>query len=94
MANTGTFLFAHVAQHTLHLVYASLHPTCQNLRDWQRVSSRTMALTLALALPIGLFPYLTFWQQTSSNLFALYNNGSAESLAVDVARLALCVTIS
>jgi len=84
--NIGTYIFTFVAQHTCHLVYRSLKPELRNQKDWGKVSLLALTLSLMLALPIGLFPYMTYWENTTSNLFLLY----PPSPAVDFARILLC----
>jgi hypothetical protein len=85
----GTYIFTFVAQHTCHLVYRSLKPELRNSNDWGRVTSLALALSFAMALLIGLAPYMTFWERTTSNLFLLY----PPSAAVDLARILLCFTM-
>jgi len=87
--NTGTFVFTFVAQHTVHLVYQSLRPEVQNIRHWKIVSSLSIAMSTCLALPIGLFAYFKYWEETTSDLFSLY----PPQPAVDIARLLLCLTM-
>jgi len=55
----GTYIFTFVAQHTCHLVYRSLKPELRNEKDWGRVTFLALTISFALALPIGLFPYMT-----------------------------------
>jgi sodium-coupled neutral amino acid transporter 11 len=85
----GTFVFTFIAQHTVHLVFDSLGPPTATLHKWQQVSTLSIILSILLCFPVGLFVYMTFWQDTSSNLFGLY----ADRTAVDVARILLCVTM-
>lgn len=87
--NMGTFVFTFVAQHTVHLVYQSLWPGVQNIKHWKIVSSLSIAMSSCLALPIGLFAYLKYWEETTSDLFSLY----PPQPAVDIARLLLCLTM-
>lgn len=87
VSSFGTFVFTFIAQHTCHMVYRSLERP--SLSAWQSVTTNALTMSVLLALPIGLFPYLTFWQETSSNLFLMY----PPSPAVDLARILLCLTM-
>lgn len=88
-ASLGTLVFAFVAQHTVNLVYDSLHPRLQTMDDWRIVSTWSLALAAAFSLAIGLAVYITFWDQSSSNIFALYE----PSLPVSVTKLLLSFMI-
>lgn len=57
--NIGTYVFTFIAQHTCHLVYRSLKPELRNNRDWGMVTCLALSMSVLLALPIGLFPYMT-----------------------------------
>lgn len=87
--NMGTYIFTFVAQHTCHLVYRSLKPELRNLDGWKKVSTYGLAMSTVLSLPVGLFAYLTYWEQTDSNLFLFY----PPSFPLYISRLLLCVAM-
>lgn len=48
-----------------------------------------MMMTVTISLLLGFFVYMTFWEDTTSNLFQLYPS----SIAVDTCRILLCVSM-
>lgn len=86
----GTFVFTFVSQNVVHLAYQSLDPTVRTIRHWKRVSFYSIAIASTVSLLIGLFVYMTFWEQTKSDIFELYPQYLP---AVNVAKLLLCVTM-
>jgi amino acid permease len=87
--NLGTFVFTFVSQHTVHLVFASLKPQKQTLRNWKIVSSCSILAATTVSLLVGVFVYATFWQNTKSDIFQIY----PESWMIDLAKLLLCITM-
>lgn len=85
----GTFVFAFVSQHTVHLVFASLKPELRTLRHWNRVSFYSVAIAAVLSLTIGMGVYLSFGQEAQSDLFNIY----PPLPVIDLAKLLLCVTM-
>lgn len=81
----GTFVFTFVAQHVVHLMYASLKPEIRTTSNWKFVSSLTMALSTTLSLGMAISVYVTFWEQASSSIFHLY----PPSLSLNTAKLLL-----
>jgi len=89
LSNLGTFIFTFVSQHTVHLVFASLKPQHQNIEKWKTVSSLSLFLATIVSLSVGIFVYITFWQNTESDIFQIYPNG----WMIDAAKLLLCITM-
>jgi amino acid permease len=85
----GTFVFTFVSQHTVHLVYHSLKPQFQTVEKWQIISLASIGLSSAISLSVGVFVYMSFWQQTKSDIFEIYPAIQIISLA----KLLLCVTM-
>jgi amino acid permease len=81
----GTFVFTFVAQHVVHLMYASLKPEIRTTSNWKFVSTLTMALSTTLSLGMAISVYVTFWEEASSNIFHLY----PPSLALNTAKVLL-----
>jgi len=87
LQNCGTFVFLYVAQHTSHLVFKSLRPELRTVSSWKQVTALSMALATMFSFLIGFSAYMTFWEETDSNLFLAY----PPSPLVDLARVLLCV---
>jgi len=85
----GTFVFSFVSQHTCHLAFGSLRPELRTLANWKKVSTWSLSIAGSVSLIVGLFAYLTFWEQTKSDIFQLY----PPIPIIDMAKLALCVTM-
>jgi len=85
----GTFVMTFMAHHTVHMVYHSLRPEHRNLQEWGKVSTLSILLSASITLSLGLFIYMTYWKDASSNIFQLY----PPSVALDLARLSLCITM-
>eukprot|EP00977_Amphora_coffeiformis_P029520 scaffold41224_cov229-Amphora_coffeaeformis.AAC.4 len=89
MANTGTFVFAFVSQHIVHLVFLSLRPTDRNLKSFSKVSTLGILASAAIMLAVGVPAYMTFWDKSSTDLFLLYPASQANM--VNAARVLLSV---
>ncbi len=85
----GTFVFTFVSQHTVHLVFGSLKPGLRTVPNWKIVSSWSLFSATVVSLSVGIFVYMTFWQDTKSDIFDIYPQGRI----VDTAKLLLCVTM-
>lgn len=70
--STGTFVYGYVAQHTVHLVFRSLKEPVRNLNGFKGVSTISTALALSIFLCVSIFPYMTFYEKTKSDLFDIY----------------------
>mmetsp|Transcript_4820 Transcript_4820/g.12269 ORF Transcript_4820/g.12269 Transcript_4820/m.12269 type:complete len:725 (-) Transcript_4820:113-2287(-) len=88
--NLGTFIFTFVSQHTVHLVFTSLKPKLQTLSKWKIVSSWSITSAAIVSLLVGVFVYMTFGQDTKSDIFLIYPH----SWMIDTAKLLLCVTMT
>jgi amino acid permease len=87
--NMGTFVSSLTANHTVHLIFFSLPTNLQSLRNWEKVSTISTLMACSLILPFGVFPYMTFWEATGTNLFLLY----PQSNLVDASRLLLSLAM-
>jgi amino acid permease len=87
--NMGTFVFTFVCQHTVHLTFGSLKPEYQTLQDWKRISSVAIALSCLVSLVVAVFVYMTFWENTKSDIFQIY----PDTTVVDLAKLLLSITM-
>lgn len=87
----GSYVFTFVSQHTINLTYESLKPELQTMRSWKVVSTFSTLLSAFISLAIGLVLYMTFWTDTSSDIFSLY---SAQFIPpVAMAKLLLSIMI-
>jgi amino acid permease len=89
LGNLGTFVFTFVSQHTVHMVFGSLKPSLQTLKNWRIVSLFSLLSSATVSLLVGVFVYVTFWQNTKSDIFQIY----PESWMIDSAKLLLCITM-
>eukprot|EP00531_Pseudo-nitzschia_arenysensis_P001956 CAMPEP_0116146140 /NCGR_PEP_ID=MMETSP0329-20121206/17003_1 /TAXON_ID=697910 /ORGANISM="Pseudo-nitzschia arenysensis, Strain B593" /LENGTH=521 /DNA_ID=CAMNT_0003641863 /DNA_START=125 /DNA_END=1687 /DNA_ORIENTATION=+ len=89
LSNLGTFIFTFVSQHTVHLVFSSLKPSLRKIDKWKTISSLSLLAAGTVSLLIGVFVYITFWQNTKSDIFQIYPHG----WMIDTAKLLLCVTM-
>eukprot|EP00547_Thalassionema_nitzschioides_P009989 CAMPEP_0194229836 /NCGR_PEP_ID=MMETSP0156-20130528/44097_1 /TAXON_ID=33649 /ORGANISM="Thalassionema nitzschioides, Strain L26-B" /LENGTH=322 /DNA_ID=CAMNT_0038962399 /DNA_START=612 /DNA_END=1580 /DNA_ORIENTATION=+ len=89
LQSLGTFVFSFVSQHTVHLAFESLKPELRTLKNWKRISSWSLGLSAFVSTSVGLVVYMTFWQQTTSDLFNLYPLVPV----INIAKLLLCVTM-
>lgn len=89
LSNLGTFIFTFVSQHTVHLVFSSLKPSLRTVAKWKVVSSLSILAAATVSLLVGVFVYITFWQNTKSDIFQIYPHG----WMIDTAKLLLCVTM-
>lgn len=89
LESLGTFVFSFVSQHTIHLAFESLKPELRTFKNWKRISSWSLGLSAFVSASVGLVVYMTFWQQTKSDLFNLY----PLIPAINIAKLLLCVTM-
>ena len=89
LSNLGTFIFTFVSQHTVHLVFSSMKPSLQKIEKWKTVSSLSLLAAGTVSLLIGVFVYITFWQNTKSDIFQIYPHG----WMINTAKLLLCVTM-
>jgi amino acid permease len=89
LSNLGTFIFTFVSQHTVHLVFSSLKPPLRKIEKWKTVSSLSIFAAATVSLLVGVFVYITFWQNTKSDIFQIYPHG----WMIDTAKLLLCITM-
>lgn len=53
LSNFGTMLFGFVCQHTCNLCFQSLRPEIRNVKEWKKVSS--LSMTMSVFIPSRLF---------------------------------------
>ena len=82
----GTFVFTFIPHHTIDLTFDSLQPKYRNSKGWNVVSSFSLLIAVVISLTLGIFVYITFWEQTKSDVFSIY----PPSVAVNAAKLFLC----
>ena len=82
-------MFTFVSQHTVHLVFGSLKPNLRTVSNWKIVSAFSLLNATTVSLAVGVFVYMTFWQETKSDIFQIY----PQNWMIDVAKLLLCVTM-
>lgn len=85
----GTFVFTFVSQHTVNLTFESLKPELRTVESWKKVSSFSLFTATCISLTVGVVVYMTFWESTESDLFAMY----PPMRKVDLAKMLLCVTM-
>eukprot|EP00591_Stephanopyxis_turris_P005825 CAMPEP_0195512176 /NCGR_PEP_ID=MMETSP0794_2-20130614/4221_1 /TAXON_ID=515487 /ORGANISM="Stephanopyxis turris, Strain CCMP 815" /LENGTH=554 /DNA_ID=CAMNT_0040639903 /DNA_START=133 /DNA_END=1797 /DNA_ORIENTATION=+ len=85
----GTFVFTFVAQHTVHLTFESLKPKDRNFASWKRVSLFSILISGFVSLTVGVVVYMTFYQETRSDIFEMY----PPSGAIDAAKIFLSVSM-
>ena len=85
----GTFVFTFVAQHAIHLVFQSLRPESRNMENFEKTTTLATILATTISFGMGIFVYMTFWEETSSAMFYLY----PPSGAVDMCRILLCTSM-
>jgi amino acid permease len=78
-----------VSQHTVNLAFESLKPEIRTIETWKKVSTWSLLMASIISLTVGLVVYMTFWQDTQSDLFDMY----PPMRIVDLAKLLLCVTM-
>jgi len=89
LSNLGTFIFTFVSQHTVFLVFSSLKPSLRTVKKWKIISSCSLLASATVSLLVSVFVYITFWQNTKSDIFEIYPPG----WKIDTAKLLLCVTM-
>lgn len=59
----GTFVFAFVSQHTVHLTYQSVRPADRTVTNFTKVTSWSIGMATTLTLLVGTTVYMSFWQK-------------------------------
>ena len=86
----GTFVFTFVSQHTVHLAFQSLKPSLRrDDRHWKQVSFWSVAIAAVVSMTIGTGVYVSFGQDTQSDIFEIY----PQIPLIDVAKLLLSITM-
>lgn len=90
LESLGTFVFTFVSQHTVHLAYESLDRSVRTVSNWKMVSLFSILISTTVSLLVGVFVYMSFWQDTESDIFQMY---PPDLISIDIARLLLCTTM-
>ena len=90
LESLGTFVFTFVSQHTVHLAYESLDRSVRTVSNWKKVSLFSILISTTVSLSVGVFVYMSFWQDTESDIFQIY---PPDLISIDIARLLLCITM-
>ena len=80
----GTFVFAFIPHHTIDVTYDTLRNP--SLQRWKIVSFWSLFSSLVISLLLGIFVYMTFWEETKSDFL----NSYSPSLPIEAAKLFLC----
>lgn len=83
----GTFVFAFIPHHTIDVTYDSLRNP--SLQRWKVVSFWSLFSSLVISLMLGIFVYMTFWEETKSDFL----NSYPPSLQIEAAKLFLCANM-
>jgi sodium-coupled neutral amino acid transporter 11 len=70
LESLGTFVFAFVSQHTVHLTYESIRPVDRTVSNFCRVTSWSIGIATTLTLLVGLAVYMSFWQKAGKQSFS------------------------
>lgn len=85
----GTFVFTFVAQHAVHLVFQSIRPSDRTVKEFEKSSTLAIIISTTIALGLGFSIYMTFWENTSSDIFHLY----PPSRLINLCRILLCISM-
>jgi amino acid permease len=88
-SSLGTFVFAFVSQHTVHLAFGSLKPELRTVANWEKISTFSVLISGTISLAVGVFVYISFWEATQSDIFEIY----PAIPIIDLAKLLLCITM-
>ena len=66
LESLGTFVFAFVSQHTVHLTFQSLKPVERTVSNFSKVTSWSIGIATTLTLLVGLSVYMSFWQKAGT----------------------------
>jgi len=87
LESLGTFIFTFVNHHVVHLTFESLRPELRTYENWKFVSFWSITVSILVSLGLGVFVYMTFWQQADSDMFKMYPDGWT---IIYVGQLLLC----
>jgi len=80
-------VFAFIPHHTIDVTYDSLRNP--SLQRWKVVSFWSLFSSLVISLMLGIFVYMTFWEETKSDFL----NSYPPSLQIEAAKLFLCANM-
>ena len=66
LQSLGTFVFAFVSQHTVHLTFSSMRPAERTIDNFCIVTTWSISLAALLSLTVGTTVYLSFWQKAGT----------------------------
>ena len=72
LPNMGTLVCSFEAAENIHACFRSLHPSRRTLEAWGMVSSLSIGMAYVVFLALALFAYMTYWKETTSDLFLQY----------------------
>ena len=72
LQNMGTLVFSFEAVQNVHTCFRSLHPPQRTLQSWGTVASLSIGTSYVVFLGLALFGYMTYWNETTSDLFLQY----------------------
>lgn len=70
-------------------MFGSLKPNLRTVKHWKIISSVSLFGATLVSLSVGIFVYMTFWNDTKSDIFEIYPQG----WMIDLAKLLLCTTM-
>lgn len=62
----GTFVFAFVSQHTVHLTFQSIRPVDRTVANFCKVTSWSIGMATTLTLLVGVAVYMSFWTEAGT----------------------------
>jgi amino acid permease len=77
-----------MAHHIVHIVYSSLKPELCTLENFKKVPFWSVTVGTIISVTTGFVIYMTFWENSGSNMFKLYQ----PTMALNVARMLLSVS--
>ena len=89
LQSVGTIVLS-FATANIHIYYRSLHVRHRNKRDWATVTSICIGLSYGVFSCLALFAYMTYWEETTSDLLLQYPPNVP---IVSVARVLLSVSM-
>lgn len=73
----------------MHLVFQSLKPSERNLAYFGQTTTLAVIMATTISLFLGLVVYMTYWENTSSDIFELYPSSGA----IEFCRVLLCTSM-
>jgi sodium-coupled neutral amino acid transporter 11 len=67
LESLGTYVFAFVSQHTVHLTYQSIRPADRTVKNFSKVTSWSIGIATTLTLLVGSAVYMSFWEAAGTS---------------------------